>query len=110
MIVKSIGVLSMGKMLGMTYACIGLLLGGIVTLLSLAGMAGGGKGLQALVIGVGSVIIVPIFYGIIGFIGGIISAAIYNMVAGMAGGIEIELVENSSASRGAPSRRDDQNW
>jgi len=32
--------------------------------------------------GVASIIIFPIFYGVAGFVGGIISALIYNMVAG----------------------------
>ncbi|WP_167879260.1 DUF3566 domain-containing protein [Methanococcoides vulcani] len=43
--------------------------------------------------GIGSIIIFPILYGIIGLILGIIMAAIYNFVAGITGGLEIE-VEN----------------
>jgi hypothetical protein len=33
--------------------------------------------------GVVSVIVIPIIYGVIGLIGGIISAAIYNLLAGI---------------------------
>ncbi len=36
---------------------------------------------------------IPIFYAVIGFIAGLISALVYNIFAGIIGGIEIE-VEN----------------
>jgi uncharacterized oligopeptide transporter (OPT) family protein len=51
----------------------------------------GANALGAVVFGVGSVIFLPIIYGIMGFIGGIISAAIYNVVAGVVGGVELNL-------------------
>jgi len=41
--------------------------------------------------GAAAIIILPIMYGIFGFIGGAIGAWIYNLVAGWIGGIEIEL-------------------
>jgi hypothetical protein len=43
------------------------------------------------VAGIFMVIILPIFYGVIGFIAGAIGAALYNLVAGIVGGIEIEV-------------------
>lgn len=36
-------------------------------------------------------IALPNFYGIMGFVGGIIMAAIYNFVAGIVGGLELDL-------------------
>jgi hypothetical protein len=45
--------------------------------------------------GVGSIIFLPIFYGILGFIGGLITAWTYNLVARFAGGLEIELEDRS---------------
>jgi hypothetical protein len=33
----------------------------------------------------------PVFYGILGFIGGMIGALVYNLAAGIVGGIRFEL-------------------
>lgn len=55
-----------------------------------AGMIGGGG---SIIVGLLVMIGIPIFYGVIGFIGGAIGALLYNLFAGMVGGIEIE-VEN----------------
>lgn len=40
--------------------------------------------------GGGAIISFPIFYGILGFIMGYLSAVIYNLIANMIGGIELE--------------------
>ena len=53
-----------------------------------AGMIGGGG---SIVIGLLVMIGIPIFYSIMGFIGGAIGALLYNLFAGMVGGIEIEV-------------------
>jgi len=42
-------------------------------------------------LGLGSIIIFPICYGIIGGIGGAIGAAIYNLAAGWVGGLEVDI-------------------
>jgi hypothetical protein len=93
MVVNSVGVLSVGKVLGCLYAFLGVIIGGLFSLLSLVGVAAGGRaaGPAPLLFGVGAVVAFPIFYGVIGFVGGIIMAALYNFVASMVGGIEIEL-------------------
>ena len=41
--------------------------------------------------GAGAVVILPIVYGCIGFVGGLIMAPLYNLVAKVVGGIEVEL-------------------
>lgn len=93
MILKSVGVFSVGKVFACLYAMLGLILGGLFSLLSLAGVAAGGMnaGPGALIFGAGAIIVLPIFYGVIGFIGGIITGALYNVAASIAGGVEIEL-------------------
>lgn len=102
MVLRKIGVLSCGKVLGALYALLGLIIGAIYALFAvLIGLIGaatavdssdalmGGAG--GVIFGVFSIILFPIFYGIIGFIGGIISAFLYNLVARYVGGIELEI-------------------
>jgi hypothetical protein len=64
---------------------------------SLIAVAGGfgantaeGAGVAAMV-GVGSVIAFPIFYGGLGFVASLVGAWLYNVLAGMVGGIEVDL-------------------
>nr|WP_304364520.1 hypothetical protein [Methanosarcina sp. KYL-1] len=91
--ITKIGVLSLGKTFGAIYAIMGFIFGAIMTLMSLGmGSLMGNEGaLAGLLFGVGAIITVPIFYGILGFIGGIITALIYNVAAGFIGGLEIEV-------------------
>ena len=92
-----IGVLSLAKMMAVAYAFLGLFIGGVLSLFSLMGVAMGGatgrdgSGMVAMLFGVGAVIIGPIVYGCIGFVGGLITASLYNLVAKVVGGVEIEL-------------------
>jgi hypothetical protein len=41
------------------------------------------------VFGVGAVVILPIFYGVMGGLMGLLMAWLYNLVAGFVGGVEI---------------------
>jgi len=108
MVVKRVGVLSVGKVFACLYALLGLIVGGIISLLALAsalaGAAAGGappeaqhSGAVALVLGAGAIIIMPILYGLGGFLGGMIGAVLYNVAAAIVGGIEIELTQRASA-------------
>jgi hypothetical protein len=94
MVLRSVGVLSAGKISGAIGVFIGLLVGAFFAMLSAAGVAmqnqGNGPQLPAVFFGMGALIIAPLFYGFFGFIGGIINAAIYNLVAGFVGGLELE--------------------
>ena len=73
------------------YVVVGLFFGGILSLMSLTGFAAQNQeGMVAgMIVGAGAVVILPIFYGVMGFIGGIISALLYNGIASVAGGIEM---------------------
>jgi len=93
MVVRRIGMLSVGKILGVLYAFLGLIIGAFVFVFALMGaMVGAGNQLAAGLVG-GAVVIViaPLFYGLIGFVGGIVVAAAYNFIASFAGGIQMEL-------------------
>lgn len=93
-VVKRVGVMSAGKILAVIYAFIGLLAGGMFSLISVMGAVAsrsGGGGIAPLVFSAGAVIVMPILYGVIGFISGLLFAAIYNAAASAIGGIELEL-------------------
>lgn len=97
-VIREVGVLSVGKVAGIVYASIGLIVGVFVALISvLGGFAGllheGGavQGFVALFLGVGAVFVLPIFYGLLGSLVGMFVAAIYNVAARVVGGIEITL-------------------
>jgi hypothetical protein len=93
MVVKSLGVVSVGKMYGAITAAMGLLFGIGIALFSVLGAGLADSTESAIlgpVLGVGAVIVLPIFYGVLGFIGGVIGAALYNLFAAMVGGVEIQ--------------------
>lgn len=100
MVIRKVGVLSLGKMMGALYALLGLIVGGCIALVSLlgAGFAAAASSSDEQMpaafgafLGAGAVILFPLFYGVLGFIGGLITALIYNLVAGAVGGLELEV-------------------
>ena len=102
MVLKSIGVLSAAKIVGFMYAVLGLFMGLIfAAIFSLVPAMGGGNseipGWLAPMFGMGSIVIMPIFYGCMGFIGGALGAVIYNALAGMMGGLELRLETTTQA-------------
>lgn len=95
-IIRRLGVMSVAKLYALLSAIMGLIIGIFSLILGLAMSTvdlGFGAGL-----GVIGMIILPIFYGIFGFIAGLIGAALYNLVAKWIGGIKIELKEESKSS------------
>lgn len=107
MVLRRVGVLSCGKVLGALYALLGLIIGGIYALLALLfavigvstaqetgdALAGGVFGV---LFGVGAIILFPILYGVLGFVGGVIAAFLYNLISRFVGGIELDLEQRSS--------------
>ena len=103
MIIRRLGPLSLGKMLGGLYFIMGLIFGLIISIMSMvipamshSGTAQGG-GLVGIMFGAFAVIALPIFYGAMGFVGGLLSAVLYNVIARFMGGIEIEFEPPISA-------------
>lgn len=91
MIVKRVGTLSLAKIMAVIYAGIGVLAGVLVALVSSMGSAIQQESGFGMGFGFGAIILLPILYGVLGFIGGIISAWLYNLAAGFIGGIELDL-------------------
>ena len=93
MVIKRVAPLPLAKVSGALYALMGLIFGACISLISIAGSAfmpkeSGGMGM---LFGVGAIVALPIFYGILGFIFSLIGAFLYNLVAGWVGGIEIDV-------------------
>lgn len=99
-VVKSVGVLSIAKIMGLVYACIGLLAAPIFLFIGLLGsVVGEDKNPFAGVIGIVMAIMTPLFYGVLGFIGGAIGALLYNLFSKLVGGFELELDVQPTAPR-----------
>ena len=93
MILKSISVRSAAKLAGLLYGLMGLIFGAIVSLFALLGLsvAGNTEEQAGFLFGVGAVVIIPVFYGVAGYIGTAIATALFNLVAGWTGGLEIDI-------------------
>ena len=93
MILRRFGVFSVAKVYGALTAGMGLLFGILVALGSMIGLGlseGNEPPFLAAMFGVGAVIFLPIFYGILGFCIGALMAALYNLFAGVVGGVRVE--------------------
>ncbi len=99
MVLRRIGALSLAKVMSAIYGAMGLIIGAIIAVFSLFGAAIGAGAEQSAepllgaLFGVGAVVFLPIFYAIIGYLGGLIGAGLYNALAGIVGGVEVELAE-----------------
>lgn len=94
MIIRRVGPLSFAKIAGLLYAILGLVFGGVFSLIALAGgfasNAEGSGGFGA-IIGVGAVVIFPILYGVMAFVMTLVGAWLYNVAAGVVGGVELDV-------------------
>jgi hypothetical protein len=97
-VVKSVGVLSFAKILGLIQACLGLVFAPFFLLMGLLGsLAGQHRSPFAGMFGVIFALFMPVFYGVIGFITGALGAFLYNLFAGWVGGFEVEVELQSNA-------------
>lgn len=91
-ILKSVGVMSVAKMMGLVYGCLGLIFAPFFLLFGLLGsLAGQNKTPFAGIFGVVLAILMPIVYGLMGFITGAIGAMLYNLFSKLVGGFELDL-------------------
>jgi hypothetical protein len=103
MTIRRFGVISVAKIYGLLSFIFGLIFGVIYGLFlilfgaamtAVAGREGidaTAGGVSSVVLGLGMMIGLPLFYGLLGFIMGAISALVYNILAGIIGGIKFEL-------------------
>ncbi|MGO9811774.1 MAG: hypothetical protein ACLP53_13500 [Isosphaeraceae bacterium] len=107
MILRRIGILSLGKFFCFWYGLTGLLLGALVSLASLLGAALNGRGpvVAMLGVGVGAIIVFRFFTASSASLPAI-GATLFNLVASMVGGIEIELSRGNDPPARSPARPD----
>jgi len=94
MVIKSVGAVSCAKVAGLLYGVMGLIFGALVSLVSLAGgfaSDDAGGAMFGVLFGMGSIVLLPILYSVLGFVVTLIGAWLYNVAAGVVGGIEIDV-------------------
>jgi hypothetical protein len=100
MIIRRVGPLSCAKIFGILQALVGLLMGGMFFLVSLAGafaQSDSPFGPFRALFGVAAIFFFPVLYGCMGFLAGLIGASLYNVLAGSIGGIQVDLSEAGGA-------------
>ena len=113
MVVRRFGILSFAKIQALIMMVFGLIIGVIYGLFFMViGAAmlsqSTGSAIGGVVGGLVIIVMMPIFYGVIGFVFGALGALIYNTAAGFVGGIEMEL-ETATPDYGTPPPPP-QNW
>jgi hypothetical protein len=91
-IVKSVGVLSIAKIMALVEGCMGLIFAPFFLLIGLLGsIAGQHQAPFAGIFGIFFALLMPILYAILGFITGAIGGLLYTFFAKLVGGFELEL-------------------
>ena len=107
-IIKAVGVLSIAKIMGLIYGCMGLLFAPFFLLFGLVGsVAGQSKspvnGIFGIGFGIALAILMPVFYGVMGFVAGAIGGLLYNLFARWVGGFELEMERSAANADGSVS-------
>jgi drug/metabolite transporter (DMT)-like permease len=89
MVINRVGPLSCAKVVGLLYAILGLVTGGIISVVS--PFLGQARPEAGPIFGVVAIVVFPVLYGVVGFVMTVIMAWLYNALAGLVGGIEIDL-------------------
>lgn len=90
--IKRIAPLQLGKMMALTYGVMGLLFCPFFLIASLfATHLPNQQRVGMMAFGTGFALFMPVIYGVMGFIFGVIGAFIYNVIAKWIGGIEVEV-------------------
>ena len=94
MVIKRVGPLSCAKIAGALYVIVGFFAGAFISLLAMAGAFVSQDAtvpFAGALFGVGAIVLLPVFYGCLGFVTTLIMAWIYNILASALGGVEIDV-------------------
>ena len=89
--IKRFAPLQLGKMLAVLYGIMGLVFCPFLLLFSTLAAHTGGRPGMGMMFGTGFALLLPVFYAVMGFIGGVVSGFLYNLIAKWIGGIEVEV-------------------
>ena len=96
--VRRIRLLSAGTMAGLVGAFLGLLTAIPISLFAILGAGasqvsdfGASIGIPSVLLGVGSLLGLPLAYGLVAFVWGLLHALVYNVVASFTGGLVLEI-------------------
>ncbi len=93
--IRSVGILSVAKILGVLYACIALVFVPFFLIFAALGLMANPGDNPMNAFGTAGLVLLacmmPVLYGAMGFVGGAIAAFGYNLLAKWLGGIQIEL-------------------
>jgi hypothetical protein len=82
--------------LAVLYALLGLIFAGLwLPFSQVMGRMPGVSGGAGMIMGAMALVMFPVIYGAMAFIGGVVTALLYNLVAGWTGGVEITLESRS---------------
>jgi hypothetical protein len=93
MVIRRFNPVSCARIAGVLYAVMGIFFGAAVSLFSTFGAftpPDGGSRLPFF-FGAAAIVVLPIFYGCLGFVTALVGATLYNILAGRVGGIELDL-------------------
>jgi hypothetical protein len=93
MTITRVGPLSVAKVAGLLYVIMGLVFGAFVSLAAMVGAFAANEGASGgfgALFGVGAIVLLPIFYGCLGFVMTLIMAALFNVATGIVGGVEVD--------------------
>ena len=91
-VLKSVGVLSIARIMGLIYGCMGLLFAPFFLLFAILGsVAGQNRNPMAGVLGILFAMAMPFLYGLAGFVTGALGGLLYNWLSKWVGGVELEL-------------------
>jgi hypothetical protein len=93
MTITRVGPLSVAKVAGLLYVIMGLVFGAFVSLAAMVGSFAANDesaGVFGALFGVGAIILLPIFYGCLGFVMTLVMAALFNVATGIVGGVEVD--------------------
>ena len=90
MVIRRVGPLSCAKVAGVIYLILGFFFGACISLFAMGGFFADGGSQMPFYFGTGAIVMLPIFYGVLGFLGTLVMTMLFNFVVGITGGVEVD--------------------